>query len=106
MKKIVKLLKDAGAREVHVRIGSPPIVSPCYLGIDMKTRDQFIAHGKDVEEIRREIGADSLSYLSIDGLVEAIGFERDDLCLGCLTGIYPVRIKGEKYRWQKELESF
>ncbi|MGC9138337.1 MAG: amidophosphoribosyltransferase [Thermoplasmata archaeon] len=106
MKKIVKLLKDAGAREVHVRIGSPPIVSPCYLGIDMKTRDQFIAHGKGVEEIRREIGADSLSYLSIDGLVEAIGFERDDLCLGCLTGIYPVRIKGEKYRWQKELESF
>ncbi|MGC8709176.1 MAG: amidophosphoribosyltransferase [Thermoplasmata archaeon] len=106
MKKIVKLLKDAGAREVHVRIGSPPIVSPCYLGIDMKTRDQFIAHGKGVEEIRREIGADSLSYLSIDGLVDAIGFERDDLCLGCLTGIYPVRIKGEKYRWQKELESF
>ena len=85
MKKIVKLLKDSGAKEVHVRIGSPPIISPCYLGIDMKTRSQFIAHGKSVDEIRKEIGADSLSYLSIEGLVEAIGFDYDDLCLGCLT---------------------
>lgn len=106
MKKIVKLLKDSGAREVHVRIGSPPIVAPCYLGIDMKTRDQFIAHGRTVDEIRREIGADTLAYLSIDGLVEAIGFGRDDLCLGCLTGVYPVRIKGEKYRWQRQIETF
>ncbi len=106
MKKIVKLLKDSGAREVHVRIGSPPIVAPCYLGIDMKTRSQFIAHGKKVEDIRKEIGADSLSYLSIKGLVEAIGFDQNDLCLGCLTGIYPVKIKGENYRWQKQIESF
>jgi amidophosphoribosyltransferase len=106
MKKIVKLLKDSGASEVHVRIGSPPIVSPCYLGIDMKTRSQFIANGKSVEEIRKEINADSLAYLSINGLVEAIGFDKEDLCLGCLTGVYPVKIKGEKYRWQRELDSF
>ncbi len=106
MRKIVKMLKDAGAREVHVRIGSPPIIAPCYLGIDMKTRDQFIATNRSVEEIRKIIGADSLGYISIDGLVEAIGIPREDLCLGCLTGRYPVPIKGEKIRYQSDLEEF
>jgi len=106
MKKIVSLLKDAGAKEVHVRIGSPPIIAPCYLGIDMKTRDQFIATGKTVEEIRKIIGADSLAYISLKGLIKAIGINEDDLCLGCLTGIYPVKINGEKFRGQRSLESF
>ncbi len=106
MRKIVKMLKDAGAREVHVRIGSPPIIAPCYLGIDMKTRDQFIASGRSVEEIARIIGADSLGYISIEGLVKAIGLPRKDLCLGCLTGRYPVPIKGEKIRFQSDLEEF
>ncbi len=106
MRKIVKMLKDAGAREVHVRIGSPPIIAPCYLGIDMKTRDQFIATGRSIEEIARIIGADSLGYISIDGLVEAIGLPGNDICLGCLTGRYPVPIKGEKIRFQSDLEEF
>lgn len=106
MKKIVNLLKSSGAREVHVRIGSPPIVAPCYLGIDMKTRNEFIASGKSIEEIRNTINADSLAYISIDGLIEAIGFPKEDLCLGCLTGIYPVRIKGERYRDQRSLDIF
>jgi amidophosphoribosyltransferase len=106
MRKIVKMLKDAGAKEVHVRIGSPPIIAPCYLGIDMKTRDQFIAAGRTVEEIRKLIGADSLGYISIDGLVKAIGLPYEDLCLGCLTGKYPVKIKGEKIRFQSDLEDF
>ena len=106
MKKIVNLLKSSGAKEVHVRIGSPPIIAPCYLGIDMKTRSEFIAAGKSIEEIRKIINADSLAYISIDGLIEAIGFNRDDLCLGCLTGIYPVKIKGEKYREQKSLDIY
>ena len=106
MRKIVKMLKDAGATEVHVRIGSPPIIAPCYLGIDMKTRDQFIATSKSVEEIRKIIGADSLGYTSIEGLVEAIGIPREDLCLGCLTGRYPVPIPGEKIRYQSDLEEF
>jgi len=106
MRKIVKMLRDAGAREVHVRIGSPPIVAPCYLGIDMKTRDQFIATGRSVEEIARQIGADSLGYISIDGLVEAIGIPHEDLCLGCLTGEYPVSIPGERIRHQSDLEEF
>ena len=106
MRKIVKMLKDAGAREVHVRIGSPPIIAPCYLGIDMKTRDQFIAAGRSIEEIRKIIGADSLGYVSIDGLVKAIGLPREDICLGCLTGRYPVAIPGEKIRFQSDLEDF
>lgn len=106
MKKIVSLLKKTGAKEVHVRIGSPPIVAPCYLGIDMKTRSEFIATGKTIDEIRKLINADSLAYISIDGLIKAIGFPKEDMCLGCLTGIYPVRIKGEKYREQKSLDLF
>ncbi|ADD09196.1 amidophosphoribosyltransferase [Candidatus Aciduliprofundum boonei] len=106
MRKIVKMLKEAGAEEVHVRVGSPPIIAPCYLGIDMKTRDQFIAAEKSVEEIREIIGADSLGYISIEGLVKAIGLPYGDLCLGCLTGKYPVQIKGEKIRFQSDLEEF
>ncbi len=106
MKKIVRLLKSAGAKEVHVRIGSPPIVAPCYLGIDMKTRKEFIATGKSVEEIRNIIGADSLAYLSLDGLVEAIGFPKEDICLACLTGIYPVEIPGELFIKQKKIDQF
>ncbi len=106
MRKIVKMLRDSGAREVHLRIGSPPIVAPCYLGIDMKTRDQFIAAEHSIEEIRDLIGADSLGYISIDGLVDAIGIPADDLCLGCLTGKYPVKIDGESVRHQCDLEEF
>jgi len=103
MRKIVDLLRKAGATEVHLRIGSPPIVAPCYLGIDMKTRDQFIAVNRTPEQIATELGADSVGYLSIDGLVECIGIPRNDLCLGCLTGEYPVDIPGEKARFQAKL---
>ena len=103
MKRIVSMLRDAGAKEVHVRIGSPPIVSPCYLGIDMNTRTQLVAANHTVDEIRKLIGADSLSYISLDGLQEAIGHEPRDLCTGCLTGVYPVEIPGEKTRKQATL---
>jgi len=106
MRKIVDTLRKAGATEVHVRIGSPPIVAPCYLGIDMKTRDQFVAVGRTSEEIAKEIGADSVGYLSIEGLVECIGIGRGDLCLGCLTGEYPVEIPGEKARFQAKLDAY
>jgi amidophosphoribosyltransferase len=92
MRRIVSLLRKNGAKEVHVRIGSPPVKYPCYLGIDMKTKEQFIASGRDVEEISKIIGADSLKYLSLEGLVEAIGLGKDNLCLGCLVGRYPVKI--------------
>ena len=106
MKHIVSLLRRAGAKEVHVRIGCPPVVAPCFFGVDMKTRDQFVATGRSVEEICSEIGADSLGYVSIKGLVESIGMDRDSLCLGCVTGEYPIPVSEEKYPRQKELESF
>lgn len=85
---IVKNLKDAGAKEVHVRITCPPIKFPCELGIDMHTSKEFIARDKTIEEIRKEIGADSLHYLTMESLIKAIG--TDKLCVGCLTGKYPV----------------
>jgi amidophosphoribosyltransferase len=106
MERIVAILRDAGAKEVHVRIGCPPIIAPCYFGIDMKTRDQFIACERTVPEIATAIDADSLGYLSIDRLVECIGINKNDLCLGCLTGEYPVEISGEKVRFQKRIEGF
>ena len=99
LKILVSMLRDAGAKEVHVRIGSPPIVAPCYYGVDMKTRDQFIANHYSIDGIREQIGADSLGYISIEGLVEAIGFKANDLCLACTNGKYPTRIEGEEYRF-------
>ncbi len=87
--RIVQLLRDAGATEVHVRVTSPPIKHPCYLGVDMATYDELIAANYTVEEIRQKIGADSLGYLSLEGLVEATARNSNEMCLGCLTGVYP-----------------
>jgi amidophosphoribosyltransferase len=72
----------------------------------MKTRDQFFAAGRSIEQMRDELGADSLGYLSISNLTESIGMGNDSLCLGCLTGVYPVSIPGEKYLYQTELEGY
>ncbi|HEV3153323.1 MAG TPA: amidophosphoribosyltransferase [Candidatus Baltobacteraceae bacterium] len=87
--RIVQLLRDAGAKEVHVRVTSPPIKHPCYLGVDMATYDELIAANFTVEEIRQKIGADSLGYLSLEGLIAATGRGENEMCLGCLTGVYP-----------------
>lgn len=106
IRKIVQILRQAGAREVHVRIGCLPIRFPCYLGIDMKTRDQFIANEKTVPEIADFITADSLGYLSMKGLIAALKHPRADICIGCLTGEYPVPIPGEKMRKERPLEMF
>lgn len=100
LKKLVKILRDAGASEVHVRIGSPPIIAPCFYGVDMKTRDEFIATKYSVEEIREIIDADSLAYISVEGMVKALGFPEEDLCLACVNGLYPTPIEGEKLRPQ------
>ncbi len=91
-RKIVDMVRGAGAKEVHFRVGSPPIISPCYFGIDMSTREELIASSKTVEEIRKEINADSLAYLSLDGLIEAVTKERKELCLACLTAKYPIDV--------------
>ncbi len=106
MLKIVQMVREAGATEVHVRIGCPRIIAPCYYGIDMKTRNQFIATGRSEEDIAREITADSLGYISVDGLVRAIGSKQSELCLGCVTAEYPTKVPGERMRFQRSLESF
>jgi len=87
--RIVQLLRDAGATEVHVRITSPPIKHPCYLGVDMASYDELIAANYSVGQICEKIGADSLGYLSLEGLVDAIERPGNEMCLGCLTGVYP-----------------
>jgi len=96
MRSIIELLRNAGAEEVHVRVGSPPIISPCYYGIDMTTKEQFVAIGRTETEIAHELGADSVGYISIDGLVEAVLHDRNDLCLGCVTGQYPTVVEKTK----------
>jgi amidophosphoribosyltransferase len=93
---LVELLYEAGAEAVHVRIGAPPIVAPCYLGIDMASRDELIAADQSVEEISEEIGADSLAYLPVDAVSTALGKSDADLCLGCVSGRYPYDIEGEE----------
>jgi amidophosphoribosyltransferase len=106
IRKIVQIIREAGAKEIHLRIGCPPIKAPCYLGIDMKTRDQFIANKKTVPEITTYITADTLGYISIQGMIRSLRQAREDLCLGCLTGEYPVKIPGERVRPEKPLEEF
>jgi amidophosphoribosyltransferase len=89
-KKIVRMVRNAGAKEVHMRISCPPTVSPCYYGVDTPSRKQLIAANKSIEEIRDFIGADSLSYLSLDGLKDACGEgEKTSYCTACYTGEYP-----------------
>jgi amidophosphoribosyltransferase len=88
----IKMIRDAGAVEVHVRIASPPYKHPCFYGIDTANQNELIAAKMSVEEIRQYIGADSLGYLSLQGLVRAIGVKKDKLCCACLDGKYPVEI--------------
>ncbi len=92
---IVKLLRRGGAKEVHMRICSPPIGYPCFFGVDMATRGELIAAQKTVPEIRDFIGADSLGYLSIDGLIKAIALPKDIFCMACFTGEYPIPVQLE-----------
>jgi amidophosphoribosyltransferase len=87
---IVKMLRDAGAAEIHVRISSPPIKHPCHYGIDMSTREEMVAHNRTVEQVCAEIGADSLHYLSLEGVYEAVGGNRGDHCDACFSGDYPL----------------
>jgi amidophosphoribosyltransferase len=90
MPQIVQMLREAGAREIHLRISSPPIKHPCHYGIDMSTREEMIAHGRTVDEICEEIGADSLHYLSLEGVYEAVQGQRAMHCDACFSGEYPL----------------
>jgi amidophosphoribosyltransferase len=89
-RKIVKMIKAAGAREVHVRISCPPTISPCFYGVDTPRRAELIAATHTLEEIRKYLQADSLAYLSLEGLLSAVGPQRTAYCTSCYTGRYPV----------------
>ncbi len=92
---VIRLLRRAGAKEVHMRICAPPIRYPCFFGVDMATRQELIAARKTIPEIRDFIGADSLGYLSMDGLIKAVALPKDIFCLACFTGDYPIPIQME-----------
>ncbi|MFO7170273.1 MAG: amidophosphoribosyltransferase [Chloroflexota bacterium] len=90
---IVRLLRDAGAREVHMRVSSPPIRHPCFLGVDMATYPELIAHRMSIAQIQDHLGVDSLAYLSLEGLIRATGDPDGGFCSGCFTGNYPVDVQ-------------
>jgi amidophosphoribosyltransferase len=102
---VVSLLRRSGAREVHVRICAPPIRHPCYFGVDMATRGELIAASKSEDEIRDHIGADSLGYLSIPGLLNAVNIPSQDFCLACFTGNYPIPVQLELDKFGLEREA-
>jgi amidophosphoribosyltransferase len=89
---LVQMLREAGAAEIHIRISSPPITWPCFYGIDFATRAELIATGLGVDEVRQSIGADSLGYLSKDGMIASTGQQERELCTACFTGTYPIEL--------------
>ena len=102
-RQLVAMLRDAGAAQVHLRITSPPVRHPCFYGIDMATRSELIASGLDVEGVRAFLGADSLAYLSLDGLVQASGRPATQLCCACFDGEYPIPVSFEQQASGKDV---
>ncbi|MDR1949598.1 MAG: amidophosphoribosyltransferase [Spirochaetaceae bacterium] len=102
-RRLVSVLRRAGAKEVHIRVCSPPVRFPCYFGIDTPHRKDLISNGNSVEELRASLGADSLAFISVEGLLESLGPSRDgnplrnSFCLGCFTGEYPIPVSGEQH---------
>ena len=101
----IRMLREAGAAEVHVRISSPPVRWPCFYGIDFATRAELIATGLGVEEVRASIGADTLGYISEDGMIAATHQPRDRLCTACFTGRYPIDLPPEAQLGKHVLET-
>ena len=105
-RKIVRMVRDAGAKEVHVRISCPPTISPCYYGVDTPDKADLIAANMSVEEIRKFIEADSLGYLSLEGMIEATGLKASESCVACWNGQYPTRITRQAETvWERDRES-
>lgn len=102
---IVRMLREAGAAEVHVRISSPPVTWPCFYGIDFATRAELIATGLGVDEIRKSINADSLGYVSLEGLIAATGQEKSALCRACFDGEYPIELPSAELLGKYSLET-
>jgi len=92
MKQIVSMIREAGAKEIHLRISCPPIIAPCFYGVDMQQYKHFIANEKSVEEIGKFIGVDSLAYNTIENLVEAITIPKSGLCMACINEEYPTEL--------------
>ena len=92
-KKIVAELKRAGAKEVHLRISSPPVAYSCYFGIDTPTRSELLGSTKSIEEIRELVGADTLGYISLEGLLASTGINAENFCTACFNGNYPMKVE-------------
>ncbi len=92
LKLLIAMIRKAGAKEVHVRISSPPVIAPCYYGMDFPTRTELIANKMSKENIRQQIGADSLEYLSLDGMLSAVPHDEKDYCTACFSGNYPIDV--------------
>ncbi len=103
-RQIVQMLRDAGAAEIHMRVSAPPIKHPCHYGIDMSTREEMIAHGRTTEQIADELGCDSLHYLSLAGVYEAVGVTRATHCDACFSGHYPLDSSGANGKFALEAE--
>ena len=102
-RKIVKMIREAGAAEVHVRISSPPVNNPCFYGIDTPTRAELIASSHSVDEVARYITADSVAYLTPKALVESVSAQGGPFCTACFTGEYPVEVESRPGRRQLRL---
>ncbi|HVP37158.1 MAG TPA: amidophosphoribosyltransferase [Terriglobales bacterium] len=103
-RKLVWMLRNAGAKEVHFRVSSPPITSPCFYGIDMPTKKELIASTKSVEQIRRYLGVDTLGYLSIEGMLSMPSLPKDDFCVACFSGRYPTKMENNIGKFALELK--
>ncbi|OGC79921.1 MAG: amidophosphoribosyltransferase [candidate division Zixibacteria bacterium RBG_16_43_9] len=103
-RKLVWMLRNAGAKEVHFRVSSPPITSPCFYGIDMPTKRELIASAKSVEQIRRYLGVDSLGYLSIEGMLSMPSLPKESFCVACFSGRYPTKIENNIGKFALELK--
>jgi amidophosphoribosyltransferase len=101
---IVRMLRESGAIEVHVRISSPPVTWPCFYGIDFATRAELLANGLDNEGIRRSIGADTLGYVSLAGLIAATEQPKSRLCRACFDGVYPIELPADNVIGKHVLE--
>ena len=104
-RKLVKLLREAGAAEVHMRITSPPVAWPCFYGIDTDTQEQLIASTHEIEAVRDFVGADSLAHLSLEDLVASTGRTADEFCHACFSGDYPIEIPEQVKRGKLRLET-
>jgi amidophosphoribosyltransferase len=90
----IRAIREAGAREVHMRVTCPPLQYPCCYGIDFPSADELVASGRKVDEVAQFLGLDSLGYLSLGGMLDCMGQNKDCFCTACYTGVYPIDLKG------------